>query len=312
MTAAAPLLAAPFTILLAAAQIGLGDKAPASGDHLVALDLVADRAVIAPGERFLLGVHLMIEPGWHVYWLNPGDGGLPTRASLRAPEGFEVGPLCFPGPRRFDLPGDVVSYGYEGEVLLFAAARAPAELKPGAKLAFEVDGSWLVCKEICLPGRGKARLELAAGSDAAPADRSLFERFTARVPRRLAELEGARWSWSSGMDEPLLRVDVPRSTRLASTGVQGGGELSVQELEFFPLDGPALYMIGRERADGAERLALALRYRFRRGPPGGGWTTSGVLGVRGTLAGAPCELFFTVDAPRSVAPAAVTPPTRND
>jgi DsbC/DsbD-like thiol-disulfide interchange protein len=298
MAAAALLLSLP--VLSVAGQAGPGGEAPASGDELVRVALVADRAAIAPGESFLLGVHLRIEPGWHVYWLNPGDGGLPTRASLRAPEGFELGPLAFPGPRRIDLPGGLVSYGYEQETLLVAAARAPAALEPGAKPRFEVDCSWLVCAEICLPGRGEAMLEIAAGTDATPANQALFERYRARMPRPLGELAGARWSWSGGTEAPLLRIVVPRSARLASAGDPGGAELAVQELEFLPLDGPALTMTGREREDDAQQLALALRYRFLR-TPAAAWSACGVLGVRGMLAGVQRELFFAVDAPGGAA-----------
>ena len=43
-----------------------------------------------------VGVLLEVEPGWHVYWMNPGDSGAPTTVSLTLPPGFTAGPVRFP------------------------------------------------------------------------------------------------------------------------------------------------------------------------------------------------------------------------
>ena len=41
--------------------------------------LIAQQASLAPGSRSHLGLQLNMEPGWHTYWQNPGDSGLPTK-----------------------------------------------------------------------------------------------------------------------------------------------------------------------------------------------------------------------------------------
>ena len=46
-------------------------------DHVQA-ELLSDVSAIQPGKPFWLGVHLTVDPGWHVYWKNPGDAGLPV------------------------------------------------------------------------------------------------------------------------------------------------------------------------------------------------------------------------------------------
>ena len=28
---------------------------------------------VAPHQQLWLGVHFSLEPGWHIYWINPGD-----------------------------------------------------------------------------------------------------------------------------------------------------------------------------------------------------------------------------------------------
>src|SRR5438067_6037154 len=80
--------------------------------ELVTATLLADVDSVKAGKPFTLGVLLKIKPGWHVYWKNPGDSGLPTRVTWKLPEGFTADELRFPIPTRFDQPGDIIGYGY--------------------------------------------------------------------------------------------------------------------------------------------------------------------------------------------------------
>src|ERR1700722_15895266 len=84
----------------------------ASAEHVRA-ELLANTSGVQAGKPFWLGVRLTIDPGWHVYWKNPGDAGLPTRVTFTLPNGFSAGPLRFPTPHRFDQPGNIVAFGYE-------------------------------------------------------------------------------------------------------------------------------------------------------------------------------------------------------
>ena len=72
-----------------------------------------------------MGVRFRLDPGWHLYWKNPGDGSLPTEVSWDTP-GTTVDALQWPSPRPFRTPdGSITTYGYADEVLLFATrARA--------------------------------------------------------------------------------------------------------------------------------------------------------------------------------------------
>src|SRR4029077_9580140 len=40
-------------------------------------ELLREAQSIAPGERFWVGLRQQIAPGWHTYWMNPGDSGEP-------------------------------------------------------------------------------------------------------------------------------------------------------------------------------------------------------------------------------------------
>src|SRR5688572_716189 len=84
---------------------------PPAGEELVRLHLLADVTRVAPGQELTVAARLDIEPGWHIYWSNPGESGLPTEVELVAPPGFQVGAVRYPGPNRFESPGEITSYG---------------------------------------------------------------------------------------------------------------------------------------------------------------------------------------------------------
>ncbi len=119
---------------------------------------VASTARVEPGKPFDVGVVLRMQPGWHVYWLNPGDSGLPTSVRWTAPEGYRIGPLAWPVPRRFQQPGGVVGYGYDDVVLLRATVTPPAAVPDATAVALRAEVGWLACERLCI--RGKKSLEL--------------------------------------------------------------------------------------------------------------------------------------------------------
>jgi thiol:disulfide interchange protein DsbD len=161
----------------AAAPGDAGPKAPP-----VSAQLLADVAAVRPGQTFTVGVLLKLQPGWHVYWKNPGESGLPTAVAWTVPEGFTVGGLQWPVPTRFSQPGDILGYGYEGEVMLLAAVTAPAQLPAGSPVTIAADASWLSCEKVCIPGKARVDLKLPAGEAPAVANEALFAQWRARVP----------------------------------------------------------------------------------------------------------------------------------
>ena len=51
-------------------------------------ELLSDRDAVGPGERFTLALRLRLSPGWHTYWLNPGDSGMAPEFRWTLPEGM--------------------------------------------------------------------------------------------------------------------------------------------------------------------------------------------------------------------------------
>ncbi|MCA9570192.1 MAG: hypothetical protein KC656_20250, partial [Myxococcales bacterium] len=152
-------------------------------DHPVRARLIAEHTRVAPGSTVRVGLHLTQQHGWHTYWTSPGEIGLPTGITWSLPEGWSAGPYTYPAPQRFEAE-ELVSFGYDDQVLLFADVTVPADAAPGA-LDLAASAEWLVCNTSCIPGRAELTLPLEVGPVAAPAPWSgLFDHYAAQHPAR--------------------------------------------------------------------------------------------------------------------------------
>jgi len=138
--------------------------------------LVADGAGVGPGGRIRVGVLFEMEPGWHIYWKNPGDSGLSTTVEWVLPVGVAAGPLRWPVPIRFVQPGELVAYGYEGTVLLASELGMVEEL-PAGGVEIGASVSWLACKKECVPGSADLRERLPP-----PVEVDVFEAWQSSLP----------------------------------------------------------------------------------------------------------------------------------
>jgi len=180
-----PKLIALFSTLL---TLCLWDLAHAQADNMgaendkVHVSTIADVSAIQAGKPFWVGFKFTIDPGWHIYWTNPGTSGLATQVKLTLPEGFTAGELQFPIPQRLVHPGDEVNYAYENEVVLLMQITPPKNLPVGKSEKIDGRATWLVCKEDCMPGSGSVSIELPVADSAKPANEDLFKEWTAKLP----------------------------------------------------------------------------------------------------------------------------------
>ena len=221
----APYLAIPALCLIAACSQQGADKpeAPPSTAGPKPTDTAAepeeDTSNLVQVEVMLAGedelaVHYTIKEGWHLYWINPGDAGLRTQAEFEGPEGVKFQPLRYPAPEAFKSPGDITSYGYEHETVLFSRFELPDPPPEASEVV--VHAKWLACKESCVKGKADAKIELAT---AQMADDTLLIDHRQKLPRPGTELK-AETKWSTGDQGPVLDV-----------AVQEG-----KILEFYPLE----------------------------------------------------------------------------
>ncbi|TDJ04710.1 MAG: thiol:disulfide interchange protein [Deltaproteobacteria bacterium] len=151
------------------------------GDPRVEARLLFDHSVATAGGKLRAGVYFELDRGWHIYWRNPGESGLPTQLDWQV-EAAQVGPVQLPGPEVF-TEGGLTTYGYSGEVLL----ASDVTFDEGARgmQAVRVTAKFLVCRVRCIPGQVQLARTISIGADARLADdrtRALFDRYAARVP----------------------------------------------------------------------------------------------------------------------------------
>jgi len=197
--------------VLASTLVFLGaTSALAQPARHVKASLLAGADAVVPGQPLTVGIRLEMDEGWHTYWRNPGDSGLPTRARWELPGGFSAGEIRWPYPMRFRT-GPLVSYGYEGDVLLPVEIRVPASIgAPEVRIAARVD--WLECQEACLPGRADLSLTLPVRATAAAGPHAaLFAEARRRLPAK-----DPGWQVTAQPAPPALRllVRAPRGAAL--------------------------------------------------------------------------------------------------
>jgi len=178
-------------LLQKAQQAGAGQSVAAQEGLIRAGELqaglVAERLGVVGGQPFLAGLRLVHDPHWHTYWRNPGDSGLPTRIEWELPSGWRAGPIQWPTPKRLPV-GPLANFGYEDDLLLPVEILPPAGLALGSEVVLRARASWLVCKDVCIPGEAFLALRLTVVKTSADAilsaDAQRFALARDRIPNR--------------------------------------------------------------------------------------------------------------------------------
>ena len=257
-------------VLLAvlAAALPAWAAGPPDPKDLVQAELVAESASAAPATTLWLDLHLRIKPGWHVYWRNPGDSGLPTEIDWHLPSGFSAGGPLWPVPEHF-VQNDIGNYGYAGSADLLVPLAIAKEVAAGDTAMLAADASWLVCADICIPGGAKLALSLPVTAAPAAPDPAAAALFTA-VRRELPLPAPFETRFVSGAGE--YRLLVPAS---ALDGLRD------PTAAFFPYDGSLIDHAAEPRlSHRAHDLELALK-KAGAAPPAAPATLAGVLALHG-------------------------------
>jgi len=125
----------------------------------VSVELVSNVESIQPGQPFWVGLYFKLEPGWHIYWKNPGYTGFPPSIDWKLPTGFQASDIHWPIPIKMTFEG-FVSFGYEGEVLLPIQITPPEDLDLSQPIVLTGNASWLMCSDSCVPGKKNLELSL--------------------------------------------------------------------------------------------------------------------------------------------------------
>ena len=144
-----------------------GPPVSVRGNNAVKARLHIDNATVSPGGTTQAAVELTPAAGWHLYGPEHGDAGAPPDATWALPRGVRAGAIVFPPSQRVVAQG-LTTYEYHGPVTLRIPLSVAAGTKPVADAPIEANVTWLVCSNVCVPGR--AAVTSVLGIVAAPSN----------------------------------------------------------------------------------------------------------------------------------------------
>jgi DsbC/DsbD-like thiol-disulfide interchange protein len=222
------------------------------------LELVAENAWISPGQSFSIGLRFKMDPGWHIYWKNPGDSGEPPRVTWQLPPGITAGEIEWPAPRTM-LVSTIMNYVYDGEVLLIVPMQAAQGLPPQSGAKLDASVRVLICSEkMCVPSKAQISLSLPVKNQPPAPDPNAAPLFSA-TRGRLPKPAPAGWlfTWADKQNSLVLRARISGKT---STGFAPA--------YFFPMeDSPVDYSAKQEFAPVAQGFQITMQKTSDPGKP---------------------------------------------
>ena len=156
-------------LVLALAGLGLfapAVAAQASGDGRRAeAELISERTSVLPGETVFIALKMTMDPGWHIYWRNAGDAGLPPQLILKETASIAeeaLGEMMWPLPKLLPVvDGEIMDYGYDDEAVFALPLTVPADA--AGEVRIEAVADYLICESVCIPETADVSLVLAVG-----------------------------------------------------------------------------------------------------------------------------------------------------
>lgn len=172
--------------------------------------LIAETLAPRPGSSVLVGLKMTPQPGWHGYWSNAGDSGLPPTVRWSATKGVGIGRLQHPAPTLLRVAG-LTSYVHAGPHILIARMTIDRTVPLGTPLPITANMNFAVCSDrLCVPQRATLTMSMVAGDAKGTGDARILRRALAKEPKALAPglfaVEGGR-----------LTLQLPAAARLDET-----------------------------------------------------------------------------------------------
>lgn len=246
--------------------------------HAAAFDVptVATRLIVAGGMEngaYRAALELDLPAGWHTYWRNPGDAGIPPIFDVARSVNLQDFSVDYPAPVRH-TDGGGTSMIYEGRLLLPIRA-VPA--RPDAPVTLTVRVLYGLCAEVCVPAEAdvtarldpdtavdqaakddiaafEARVPVKAGDDRVTIDRLGFDAKTAKGSVEVSTVDDGGFvdlfvtgpsKWYAAPPEPVAIEGGRRRFSVALEGPSGAAGADGVELSFVLVEKDRSYEILR-------------------------------------------------------------------
>ena len=129
-----------FPNLIFGSQIGAASNST--------IEILAEDIIKTSEDTYLVGVKFRLDPGWHTYWINPGDSGEKASFEWKLPEGVKISNPKWPSPEIIPYP-PLMTYGYNEEVTVLFNLTVERDLLSSEQIFLK--SNWLACEDVCLP-----------------------------------------------------------------------------------------------------------------------------------------------------------------
>lgn len=121
--------------------------------------IITEKTAVGRDATLSAALDIVMEPGWHIYWRMPGDGGLAPVLDWKRSQNLKEAHMLWPAPVRFDYAG-LYGFGYK-DTALIPLRLTPEEIGNPVKLS--AHANIMVCKDICVPQTLDLSLDIPAG-----------------------------------------------------------------------------------------------------------------------------------------------------
>lgn len=130
------------------------------------------------GGKLRAGVEIALEPGWYTYWRNPGEAGIPPVFDFSRSSNVASVEVQYPAPQRYD-DGTSVSVIYPDQVVFPITVTAK---NPGMPVTLRLDADFGICREICIPAKAQAEVDVPILGSPDPLTETLLASAAPRLP----------------------------------------------------------------------------------------------------------------------------------
>ncbi len=136
-----------------------------------------------------IGVLFDLKPGWHLYWINPGDAGLAPKIQWRIPNTIIKSETQWAFPHAMELDG-IHNLGYADQLLLPITLQTKEINQQAVEIIAETN--WLVCKDICIPGKAELK-KIMPVTEACQTNphTTTFSKWQEKIPKKSELLGGS-------------------------------------------------------------------------------------------------------------------------
>tara|TARA_Y100000590_G_scaffold463244_1_gene629530 strand:- start:2241 stop:4280 length:2040 start_codon:yes stop_codon:yes gene_type:complete len=161
--------------------------------------------------QIYVGLEYQMDPGWKTYWKSPGDAGFAQEISWENSSNIKNLEIKWPTPIEFEILG-LKSIGYKDKVIFPLIIDL---IDPNKKTQINISTNYLVCKDICLPGKGNLQLDIPSGKAISSKYFFDLEKSISKLPQKNINLEAiSNIDIETKKNNEFIIVNVEASTEL--------------------------------------------------------------------------------------------------